>query len=224
MLLKTAIDITLYMIITYLSGIEVIPQEEPEQVKVMFEVSAYCNEPYNHICNGGYIGQTSTGTIPTVGRTIAVDPKIIPYGTELIIDGHTYIAEDTGGAIKGYKLDLLFGTHQEALSFGRQQKEVTIKKEEVEQMDIEDIKGLLIEKGFSTSHSGSVLLSELILLTTQNDFKYPLDSYYKTLSSQFDTTENGVSTRIRRLYLSNPINGLSFKNFINEVTTEINIL
>ena len=81
-------------------------------------VSAYCKENYPHICNNGDSSTTSTGVIPIVGRTIAVDPNIIPYGSEVTINGHTYIAEDCGGAIKGNRIDILFETHQEALEFG----------------------------------------------------------------------------------------------------------
>ena len=89
-------------------------------------MTAYCNEMYPHICNDGVSTKTASGTVPTVGRTIAVDPRVIPYGTQVVIDGHTYIAEDCGGAIKGNKIDILFETHQEALDFGRQTKEIKI--------------------------------------------------------------------------------------------------
>lgn len=91
-----------------------------------FLVTAYCNEDYPHICNDGDNRYTATMTTPTVGRTIAVDPTEIPYGTEVIIDGHTYVAEDTGGSIKQKRIDILFDTHEEALAFGIQEKEVTI--------------------------------------------------------------------------------------------------
>lgn len=66
-------------------------------------------------------------TTPTAGRTVAVDPKFIPYGTMLEIEGvGVRIAEDCGGAIKGNRIDLLFDTHEEALKFGIQTKQVTI--------------------------------------------------------------------------------------------------
>ena len=87
-----------------------------------FEISAYdiCLE-----CCGKTDGITSTGTHATVGRTIAVDPKIIPYGTKVFIEGIGYrIAEDCGGAIKGYKVDVLMGSHKAANDFGRQNKKI----------------------------------------------------------------------------------------------------
>lgn len=89
------------------------------------KVTAYCMENYPHICNDGNSTRTSTGATPTVGRTVAVDPSVIPYGAEVIINGHTYIAEDCGGAIKGNRVDILFATHQEALDFGIQYVEVS---------------------------------------------------------------------------------------------------
>lgn len=70
-------------------------------------------------CSGGWGSRTSTGKTATAGRTIAVDPSIIPYGTGVIIDGVTYIAEDCGGAIKGNRVDIFFNNHEEATSYGR---------------------------------------------------------------------------------------------------------
>lgn len=83
-----------------------------------FTITHYCVENYRHICNNGNALTTATGTVPTPGRTIAVDPRKIPYGTRVVVDGHTYIAEDTGGAIKGNKLDICVATHSEALQKG----------------------------------------------------------------------------------------------------------
>lgn len=93
-------------------------------------ITAYCCENYPHICNDGDATYTATMTTPTPGRTIAVDPRHIPYGTEVEIDGieGTFIAEDCGGAIKGDgRIDLLFATHEEALQWGIQHRQITIK-------------------------------------------------------------------------------------------------
>ena len=107
----------------------VIPTPEPEQTNSeIYKLTAYCKESYPHICNNGDSTSTATGTTPTVGRTIAVDPQKIPYGSEVTINGHTYIAEDCGGAVKGNRIDILFDTHQEALNFGVQYAEVFIKE------------------------------------------------------------------------------------------------
>lgn len=63
-------------------------------------------------------GITATGTLATAGRTIAVDPRKIPYGSKVVIDGHTYIAEDCGGLIKGNKIDICVSSHTEAYQRG----------------------------------------------------------------------------------------------------------
>ena len=81
-----------------------------------FRISHYC--PCS-ICNGSYTNHpTAMGTTLTPYRTIAVDPSVIPLGSHVIINGHEYIAEDTGGAIKGRRIDLCVETHSEAMSKG----------------------------------------------------------------------------------------------------------
>lgn len=73
---------------------------------------------------GDSVGITATGTIARVGA-IAVDPRVIPLGTKMYIvseDGQ-YVygyctAEDTGGLIKGYRVDLYFETIDECWDFG----------------------------------------------------------------------------------------------------------
>lgn len=74
-------------------------------------------------------GITATGTVPKRVEggwsTIAVDPRVIPYGTKVYVENYGYaIAEDTGGAIKGNRVDLYMNSVQAARSWGR--RNVTI--------------------------------------------------------------------------------------------------
>ena len=87
-------------------------------------LTAYC--PCEKCCGQWANGITSTGTIAKAGRTIAVDPKVIPYGSQVKIGDTVYTAEDCGGAIKGNDIDIYFDSHQLALEFGRQKQEVYI--------------------------------------------------------------------------------------------------
>ena len=75
--------------------------------------------------NGGYAGQSATG-VPLEKGVIAVDPRVIPLGTRVYveaIDGswsYGYaVAADTGGAIKGNRVDLCYRTQYECIQFGR---------------------------------------------------------------------------------------------------------
>lgn len=51
---------------------------------------------------------TSTGVIAQEGLTIAADPEILPYGTEVKINGNIYIVQDTGSALIGKKIIDIF--------------------------------------------------------------------------------------------------------------------
>lgn len=75
-----------------------------------------------------YFGITASGARARVG-IVAVDPAVIPLGTELYIDGYGYaVAGDTGSAIKGNKIDLYFNSYTECMQFGRQKIAVYILK------------------------------------------------------------------------------------------------
>lgn len=83
-----------------------------------FKLTHYCIEEFDHICGNGD-GLTATGTKITAGKTIAVDPSLIPYGSQVYIEGYGwYIAEDCGGAVNGKHIDIAVNTHSEALSMG----------------------------------------------------------------------------------------------------------
>lgn len=75
-----------------------------------------------------FVQRTASGTIPTAGRTIAVNPAIIPYGTQVKINGHIYIAEDTGAAMRRARIiDIFHDCHEEAIVFGRRRAEIFVK-------------------------------------------------------------------------------------------------
>lgn len=73
-------------------------------------------------------GRTATGRRATYGIA-AVDPRVIPFGTMLYVEGYGIaIAGDTGSAIKGHKIDLCFPTRSQALQWGRRDVMVHILK------------------------------------------------------------------------------------------------
>lgn len=110
--------------------------EEPELISLgTFKLTAYCscqrccgsyalNRPVDE--SGNEIVYGSIGVRLVAGVSIAVDPRVIPYGTQVEIDGHTYTAHDTGGNIKGNRIDVYFDDHQEAWDFGTQYAEVFV--------------------------------------------------------------------------------------------------
>ncbi len=102
----------------------VIPASAPANYSrvEIFTATAYDASPAD---NGPWAGKTSTG-MPLVYGVIAVDPRVIPYGTKMYIESvdgqYKYgyaIAGDCGGAIKGNKVDLFFPSRSTCYSFGR---------------------------------------------------------------------------------------------------------
>lgn len=104
---------------------------EPKTVQVekidlgTFIITAYC--PCGNCCDEWDDGITYSGTKATEGRTIAVDPDVIPLGSVVEIDGTDYIAEDIGGAIDDNNIDLFFNSHEDALKYGVQNHKVYLK-------------------------------------------------------------------------------------------------
>lgn len=83
-------------------------------------ITAYC--PCESCCGAYSSGYTASGTLATAGRTIACN--ILPIGTQVMVDGHVYTVEDTGWSPYEQWIDIFFDSHDEALAFGEQQKEV----------------------------------------------------------------------------------------------------
>ena len=113
-----------------------IPASEPAACDDVFlgeyTLTAYC--PCARCC-GKSDGITATGTLAAEGRTIAVDPRVIPYGAHVLLiwpDGtqRTYIAEDCGSGVTGSRIDVFFSDHQAARVFGVQSAMVYLAKED----------------------------------------------------------------------------------------------
>lgn len=90
-----------------------------------FKLTYYCA---CELCCNVETGITATGAPVVEGRTIAVDPRVIPYGTQVIIGGHVFTAEDCGGAIKENHIDIYVNDHEEALALGVNYADVYLKK------------------------------------------------------------------------------------------------
>ncbi len=90
------------------------------------EVSATAYCPCAICCGPNANGITATG-IPAGKGVIAVDPRVIPLGTRVYVDGYGYaVAADVGSAIKQNKIDVCFDTHDEALAWGLKKTKVYI--------------------------------------------------------------------------------------------------
>lgn len=111
--------------VTYSPEVKTIEKIEPiREYLGTFEITAYC--ACGHCCNGSSDGLTYTETVATAGRTIAVDPNVIPLGSIVEINGVSYVAEDIGGAIKNNHIDIFFDSHSDAREFGKQYLDVFV--------------------------------------------------------------------------------------------------
>lgn len=106
--------------------------EARKQYAGKFTLTAYCS--CKKCCGRwspevtGKASFTESGTNPKAGRTVAVDKSVIPLGTHIMINGHEYIAEDTGSAVDGKHIDIYFSSHLEARAFGSKKADVYILK------------------------------------------------------------------------------------------------
>jgi len=126
---------------------EEVPVRRYFERKLRIKATAYdlsiasCGKDMSH----PEYGITRTGTRAKRGRTIAVDPRIIPLGRKVYIKfpkkyrhmNGIYVAEDTGSKIKGYRIDIFLGedldgnaaVRREARRFGRRKVEVFLLQE-----------------------------------------------------------------------------------------------
>ncbi|EIT85764.1 peptidoglycan binding domain-containing protein [Fictibacillus macauensis ZFHKF-1] len=97
--------------------------ESPSGKTMTVEATAYSAN-----CSG-CSGVTADGTNLRSGnpKVIAVDPRVIPMGTKVYVEGYGYArAADTGGAIKGNRIDVFIPSEQQASDWGRKNVKITI--------------------------------------------------------------------------------------------------
>ncbi|MCM3597848.1 LysM peptidoglycan-binding domain-containing protein [Metabacillus idriensis] len=84
---------------------------------------------YTAFCEG-CSGTTATGVDLRANpdkKVIAVDPNVIPLGSKVYVEGYGYAtAEDTGGAIKGNRIDVFIPTQDAAIAFGKRELNVKV--------------------------------------------------------------------------------------------------
>ena len=91
-----------------------------------FKTTGYCN--CRRCCGRWAGGPTKTGVMPVAGETVAVDPRVIPLGSMVMVDGHIYWAHDTG--VRGKHIDVYYDSHSVAWSHGMKRQHVFVWKEE----------------------------------------------------------------------------------------------
>lgn len=126
--MRNTILVIIFALILGAIGVDIKYRLQPKVLVIEKNVSPIPHEylgefdttHYSHTGN-----RCSTGVYPKAGRTVAVDPKIIPYGTYLYVEGYgVLICEDCGGDIKGNRLDVFVNSHNEAIKLGRKKVRV----------------------------------------------------------------------------------------------------
>ena len=90
-----------------------------------FKLTAYC--PCEFCCgHWSKYHNTTSQTQPEAGRTVSVSRDQIALGSVVVINGHRYIAEDTGDGIHENDIDIFMDNHEDAVRFGVQYAEVWV--------------------------------------------------------------------------------------------------
>jgi 3D (Asp-Asp-Asp) domain-containing protein len=98
-----------------------IPADHPHPPLGRFKLTAYSGP------RGKARALTATGTSARAGRTVAVDPNVIPLGSRIYIEGiGERIAEDVGPGVKGQHIDVFLPSYPAATKFGVQRRTVSV--------------------------------------------------------------------------------------------------
>lgn len=119
---------------SYIRNTNVAPTEYEKVVSVRATAYCLCKKCTGKTPSSPGYGHTASGFVIIPGqdmKVISVDPTVIPLGSQVYVEGYGYaIAADTGGAIKGNKIDVYKDTHALALQWGVKNVNVYILKNE----------------------------------------------------------------------------------------------
>lgn len=108
------------------SSVAPVATQGPTQVRQVLQarLTGYTNQPPG---DGAHGHLTRSGT-PVRWGVVAVDPQVIPLGSRLMIEGfdEIFVAEDTGGGVRGSHIDIYFPDYSSAVRFGVQYRTVAI--------------------------------------------------------------------------------------------------
>ena len=101
------------------------PKPKPVTASRIITVEASAYTPWDE--GNSMTGLCADGSVATPGYSIAVDPRIIPMGSKIFVPGWGWgRASDTGGYIKGYRIDLCMETVRETDRWGRRDVEIEV--------------------------------------------------------------------------------------------------
>lgn len=106
--------------------VEIVKEDKPEYHEGAWQSIGACRITHYCACEkccGKSTGVTASGKLAAMGRTVAVDPGVIPLGSEVLINGVCYIAEDVG--VRGKAIDIYIDSHSQALAMGTYKTEVS---------------------------------------------------------------------------------------------------
>ncbi|HSB08336.1 MAG TPA: 3D domain-containing protein [Blastocatellia bacterium] len=111
-------DVQLEIDTEKVTGPRIEPSSLPDGEMLDFHATAYCLK-----------GRTASGSLVAPGM-IAADPRVLPLGTVVHLRAGSYTGiytvTDTGGSIKGHRVDVYVPTYKEAIQFGRRQVKLKV--------------------------------------------------------------------------------------------------
>lgn len=118
--MRSLIISALFVLLLPISTSSLQPPPEPEPEPVIIESAIFEATAYS-------MGEITKSGLPVDAGIVATDPAVIPLGSVVWVEGYGYAyCADTGGKIKGKRIDVYMASETEALKWGRRQVEVRV--------------------------------------------------------------------------------------------------